>query len=93
MGLLTNPMKSQYINRMLDSGHQVGSHGWSHADLDEAAPETRRSEIELLEDAFMSVMGRVPTYFRPPYGSCGAECLALLQEYGYHAVREPQDSR
>ena len=38
----------------------------------------------------MSVMGRVPTYFRPPYGSCGAECLALLQEYGYHAVREPQ---
>lgn len=85
-GLLTDQGKAQHIDRMLASGHHIANHGWSHLDLNEISTETKRSEITLAEDALAEVMGAIPTYFRPPFGSCDSECLSILDEYGYHVV-------
>lgn len=39
-----------------------------------------------LEDAFLQIIGRYPTYMRPPYFSCGATCLSVLGSLGYHVI-------
>lgn len=85
-GLITDEGKAQHVVRMIESGHHVGSHGWSHLDMNEIDVETKRSEITLLEDALAGIIGGIPTYFRAPYGSCNQDCLSILDEYAYHVV-------
>ena len=80
--------------RMLQTGHQVGSHTWDHyADLSHATPYERREEMERLETALAEVMGFYPTYMRPPYGSCEAACQEDLGEMGYHVVNWDVDTK
>jgi peptidoglycan/xylan/chitin deacetylase (PgdA/CDA1 family) len=74
------------LRRMVSEGHQIGSHTWSHVDLGTATPDQRREDIFKNEVAFASILGGFPTYLRPPYTSCGADCMADIGSYGYHVV-------
>ena len=79
------------LRRMDEAGHQIGSHGWSHTDMSKVDSETRYQELHDLEVAIFHVLGKIPSYFRPPFGSCDAECLAQAEEMGYHVVRWDTD--
>ena len=85
-----NDPKSGYgpiIKRMIAEGHQVGSHSWSHQALNESTtPQQRRAQIINNEIAINSILGVIPTYFRPPYTRCWADCLKDLKSLGYHVV-------
>jgi peptidoglycan/xylan/chitin deacetylase (PgdA/CDA1 family) len=84
-----NDPKSGYvpiIQRMVADGHQVGSHTWSHADLNALNPQQRRDQIINNEIALNGVLGVIPTYFRPPYTRCSADCYNDLKSLGYHVV-------
>ncbi|KAI5793653.1 hypothetical protein FPQ18DRAFT_258413 [Pyronema domesticum] len=76
------------IRRMIAEGHQVASHTWSHADLSKISKEMRRDEVMKLEMALRNILGSeyIPTYIRPPYSSCNAECKSDLKEMGYHVT-------
>lgn len=37
-----------------------------------------------LEAAMVSLIGAFPTYMRPPYSSCEANCQATMTALGYH---------
>jgi peptidoglycan/xylan/chitin deacetylase (PgdA/CDA1 family) len=73
------------IQRMVDDGHQVASHTWSHADLSTLDQAQRRDEVVKLEMALRNILGDgwIPTYIRPPYSSCDADCLSDLKDLGY----------
>lgn len=73
---------------MVDSGHQIGIHGWSHINLGHGKVdnETRYHEVHDLEVALFNVLGKYPTYFRPPYGDCLGECVSQMSGMGYHVV-------
>ncbi|KAH3569334.1 hypothetical protein KXV84_003386 [Aspergillus fumigatus] len=58
------------IQRMQRTKHQIASHTWSHQDLSKVTPEQRRQQILKNEAAFRNVLGKIPTYMRPPYSSC-----------------------
>ncbi|CCF37343.1 chitin deacetylase [Colletotrichum higginsianum] len=62
------------IKRMYADGHQIASHTWSHADLCKITSAQRRDEMYKLEMAIRNIIGVIPTYMRPPYSSCTAEC-------------------
>ncbi|TDZ21906.1 Chitin deacetylase [Colletotrichum orbiculare MAFF 240422] len=62
------------IKRMYNEGHQIASHTWSHADLCKITSAQRRDEMYKLEMALRNIIGVFPTYMRPPYSSCTAEC-------------------
>lgn len=82
-------MGQQYpdvVAREYAEGHQVASHSWSHQDLETASEATRQSEVLLNEQFFIDTLGFFPTYFRPPYTSCGSNCLRVLDQWGYHVV-------
>lgn len=72
------------LKRMYNAGHQVGSHTWGHQDLSLITPAQRKDQVVFNEMALNNVLGVVPTYMRPPYSSCNADCNKLLGEFGYH---------
>ncbi|KAK0609474.1 carbohydrate esterase family 4 protein, partial [Immersiella caudata] len=94
-GQVSDP-KSGYtpiIRRMIADGHQVGSHTWSHQDMSALTPQQRRAQIINNEIALENILGVIPTYFRPPYTRCGADCYNELGSLGYHVVNYDIDTR
>lgn len=71
---------------MYAAGHQIASHTWSHADLCTLTSAQRKDEMYKNEMALRNILGLFPTYMRPPYSSCTAECgcEADLNTLGYH---------
>ncbi|GKT47910.1 chitin deacetylase ARB_04768 [Colletotrichum spaethianum] len=74
-------IKSQ---RMVAEGHQVASHTWSHENLDQMTLAQRKNQMVYNEIAFKDILGFYPTYMRPPYSICGAECQQQMADLGYH---------
>jgi peptidoglycan/xylan/chitin deacetylase (PgdA/CDA1 family) len=76
----------EIVKREYAEGHQIGSHSWSHQDLEASTETVRQSEVLMNEQSFIDILGFFPTYFRPPYTSCGPNCLRVLGQWGYHVV-------
>ncbi len=74
------------IRRMVADGHQVASHGYAHQNLDNLSSTGRRAEMGNLEQLLVNVIGKFPTYMRPPYGACGAACQTDMAALGYHVI-------
>ncbi|CCF45230.1 chitin binding protein [Colletotrichum higginsianum] len=72
------------IRRMVADGHQIASHTWSHENLDSLTMDQRRNQMVYNEIAFNDILGFYPTYMRPPYSICGAECQNQMVSLGYH---------
>ncbi|KAI1843754.1 hypothetical protein JX265_001048 [Neoarthrinium moseri] len=80
------------VQRMINDGHQVGSHTWSHADLATLDAAGVTSQMTQLEDAFSSIIGKIPTYMRPPYFSTSGVALETLGNLGYHVIHANIDT-
>ncbi|CCX06376.1 hypothetical protein FPQ18DRAFT_346297 [Pyronema domesticum] len=74
------------IQRAYNEGHQIASHTWTHADLSAVDEATRKYEMVRNEQAFLKIIGKYPTYMRPPYISCNAACQATMGTLGYHVI-------
>ncbi|KXS19014.1 carbohydrate esterase family 4 protein [Gonapodya prolifera JEL478] len=74
------------LQRAVDSGHCVGSHTWSHANLTTLDDDGVRLELSRLEDAFTRLTGKKPNFFRPPFGSYNSRVVQILSELGYNAL-------
>lgn len=83
----TTPQWSNVIKRMIQEGHQVASHTWTHQSLDKVDSETFQNQIIYNEMAFRNILGFFPTYLRPPYSQCAENnCGSKLRKLGYHVV-------
>jgi peptidoglycan/xylan/chitin deacetylase (PgdA/CDA1 family) len=71
------------IHRMDAEGHQVASHTWSHLDLSTITDDQRYDEMVKTEMAIRNVLGKYPTYMRPPYSSCNDACQTVMKDLGY----------
>ncbi|KAF3044481.1 hypothetical protein E8E11_001716 [Didymella keratinophila] len=76
------------IKRMDSEGHQIASHTWTHLDLSKIDADTRKDQILNVEGALNNIVGKIPTYLRPPYSSCTAEsgCQKYMEDMGYHLI-------
>ncbi|KAK9465999.1 hypothetical protein V1512DRAFT_30622 [Lipomyces arxii] len=74
------------ISRAYEAGHQIASHSWSHADFNAIPVWRQHEEIISNEVAINDIIGKFPTYFRPPYSRCDATCLHTMKEFGYHVI-------
>ncbi|KAL9124288.1 MAG: hypothetical protein Q9217_006367 [Psora testacea] len=80
------------IRRMIDEGHQIGSHTWAHPDLTTLDRDGIISQMTLLEDALIQIIGRYPSYMRPPYFATNDLVLRTMGELGYHVVNADIDT-
>jgi peptidoglycan-N-acetylglucosamine deacetylase len=68
------------LKKVVASGHLVGNHTWSHANLSLLSPFEVTQEIDRSAEIIEKNTGTKPILFRPPYG--------LLDDFGERAVRE-----
>lgn len=59
----------ELVQRMVDEGHQVGNHTYSHVQLTGCDEQTAVEEILKTQDIIFSKTGFTPQYIRPPFGS------------------------
>lgn len=80
--------ESELVQRMLDEGHIVGNHTWSHPDIATVqTKEALKEQLTRLEDLFREVTGReMSKYYRPPQGKYSQDNLELAQSLGYTTV-------
>lgn len=89
---ITDPSsgKAAIIQRIVNEGHQLGSHTWSHPDLNTLSASAIQTEMTTLNNALYNIIGKRPTYMRPPYFNCNANCLSALS--GYHIINTNLDT-
>lgn len=80
------------VKSMVTAGHQIGSHTWSHPDLDKISTDERREQMYKNERAITNVIGKFPTFMRAPMVRCGKKCRKDMKSLGYHVVDEQFDS-
>lgn len=62
------PMYRKVLHRMLDEGHTIGTHTFSHADLTQLGAAGIENELESAGDVIESATGEKPRLLRPPFG-------------------------
>ncbi len=78
----------QLVKRMVEDGHLVGNHTYSHPDMSEIATEAAfQEELSKLEDAYHEVTGQeMKKYYRPPQGKYSEANLRMAKEMGYKTI-------
>jgi peptidoglycan/xylan/chitin deacetylase (PgdA/CDA1 family) len=74
------------VRSIVDAGHLVGNHSWSHPDLSLSAGRRIREELAGTSDALEQISGRPVRYFRPPFGARRPYVLRAARELGLTAV-------
>lgn len=64
---------------VIDAGHEIGNHSWSHQKLTELNTEQQRQEIERFQQQ-MNLYGIKPTLFRAPFLKKDESTIELLAE-------------
>lgn len=67
------------VSRMIDDGHMVGNHSYTHANLATAARETILRELDQTQ-ARLKELGVEERLFRPPYGAISESVLDIAYE-------------
>lgn len=76
------------VKRMVDEGHIVGNHTFSHPDMSKISDmESFKKEIFKLEETYKEITGKdMLKYYRPPQGKYSEENLKHANELGYKTV-------
>lgn len=74
------------IRRMIDEGHTVGNHTWSHPSLPECSAEEMRRELSDTHDYIKREFGYDMYVMRPPKGEFSERVLECAKELGYTTV-------
>ena len=78
--------RAEILQGIFAAGHQIASHTWSHADLATLPAPAVVNEVNLLANALKKIIGAIPTYLRPPYGSNNADTIEALRTAGISTV-------
>jgi peptidoglycan/xylan/chitin deacetylase (PgdA/CDA1 family) len=84
--------QADIIKRIVNEGHQIASHTWSHADLTTLTAAQIKTEMDKLDAALLKIAGVAPRYMRPPYGSLNDAVRLTLGQLGYKIVLWDVDS-
>jgi peptidoglycan/xylan/chitin deacetylase (PgdA/CDA1 family) len=63
-----------------DAGHMIVNHTWTHPDLVYMSPTQVRDEMIRATDAIHRVTGKLPHFFRAPYGAWSPAVLEVCEQ-------------
>jgi peptidoglycan/xylan/chitin deacetylase (PgdA/CDA1 family)/TolA-binding protein len=78
--------------KVLEDGHVIANHSFTHPVLPKLSPEQRTSEIERTSLLLTRVAGRKPDLFRAPYGARNQQILDQVTSDGLKSVMWNIDS-
>ncbi|KAG0073324.1 hypothetical protein BGZ89_006617 [Linnemannia elongata] len=70
------------LKKMLEHGHQLASHTYTHSNLDLMTEAEMKSEISRTSDVMFANSGVRPRYMRAPEGRCADACTKVMKELG-----------
>lgn len=68
------------LRATFESGHQIGSHTWSHASLPTLTDAQIDMEIQRLDEAFIRILGVKPRFIRPPFGDLSEHVITYIRK-------------
>lgn len=87
----------QIIRRIIEEGHEIANHTYTHPSLTSRSDAQIRSELKMSEDALVAAANYRPHLIRPPYGAINTRIKQLMfSEFGYSTIMwsvDPQDWR
>ena len=84
------------VQRLLEEGHSIGNHSWSHPHLDKLDDAAFLQEIDQTAEVLAQITGQAaPSLFRPPFGALTPRQTKMLEaERGLTSIYwsyNPQD--
>lgn len=76
----------EIAKQVADAGHEIGNHTQTHPPFFFRLPGQIEREIAGAQEAISRVTGRVPQWFRPPYGIRWFGLYPALRRHGLRAV-------
>jgi peptidoglycan/xylan/chitin deacetylase (PgdA/CDA1 family) len=75
------------VKRIMEEGHQIGNHSWSHPKLTAMSDSAVRSQLQRTHEAIVKACGVAPKAFRPPYGAISPRQREWIEkEFAYKTV-------
>jgi peptidoglycan/xylan/chitin deacetylase (PgdA/CDA1 family) len=74
------------VRRMVDAGHLIGNHSWSHPNLAITSAARVSSELRETSDALEQIAGQPVRFFRPPFGGRRPLVLQTARQLGLTPV-------
>ncbi len=74
------------VKRVVEAGHLIGNHSWSHPNLARTGATKVREELTRTKDVLEQITGRPVKYFRPPFGARRPAVFKIAQELGMTVV-------
>lgn len=76
----------EMMKRIVNEGHGIGNHSWSHPDFKHKWSSKVREEILSTQQEIQKVVGRKPDLIRPPHGSFTKADMAVFNEIGMKSI-------
>lgn len=73
--------------RMVNEGHIIGNHSWSHPDMTRISDEKIKEELDKVKNEVFKLTGQMEmNYLRPPRGIFNEQMLSASHKLGYTNV-------
>jgi peptidoglycan-N-acetylmuramic acid deacetylase len=77
----------ELVKRMVNEGHLVGNHSWSHPDMTQISNQKIKEELDKVKEAVIQLTGQIEMYYlRPPRGIFSGRTIAASNQLGYTSV-------
>lgn len=70
------------VNQIVEAGHEIGNHTYSHIDITRSSYEKIKKEFEDTQAIIYEASGVIPKIFRPPYGFLNNSIAEITYEAG-----------
>ena len=85
--ILGEEFSKNILTQMVQDGHVVASHSYSHPNFDEYWPEGIQHEMGRAKGLFQKHIGKAPRFMRPPFGNTTPRTIEALHNLGYFIIR------
>jgi len=92
---LSSPWASKHealVKRIVAEGHEIGSHGNRHVDLNTLSPGELEREILTSQEVLEKISGQKISLLRPPNGAYDNKVISVSQRLGYRVIQWSVDS-
>jgi polysaccharide deacetylase family sporulation protein PdaB len=66
------------VKAIAQQGNEIGSHTYDHKDLTTLSTAEMTDEITKTDETIKKIVGKAPSYVRPPYGSVNNEVATII---------------
>ena len=84
--------ESDMLEKIYESGHEIGNHGYAHKDQDKLSREQNQKEILMTHNIVDELLGFEMNLFAPPSGAYSKTTVEVASELGYQTIMWTRDT-